>query len=136
DADSSVTGLVPELRGSGYDGCSVRDVLTMTTGVDWVEDHRDPASAVSRLLATFSSGSGGSRDLLSRVPPGSPPGTRFAYNTADSQVLDWVRESATGVLFPEALERLWTALGCERDAFVAMDSPDGVAMAGGGLAAC
>ena len=136
DVDSSVADLVPALQGSGYDGCTVRDVLTMTTGVDWVEDHRDPGSAVSRLLATFSTGSGGSRDLLTRIAPGVAPGTRFVYNTADSQVLDWVRESATGVPFPEALEGLWAALGCERDAFVAMDAPDGVAMAGGGLAAC
>src|SRR6478752_4423457 len=75
DADSSVADLVPDLEGSGYDGCSLRDVLTMTTGVDWVEDHRDPGSAASRLLATFSAGSGGSRDLLTRVPPAAPPGT-------------------------------------------------------------
>ncbi len=133
--DALVADVVPDLKGTGYDGCTVRDVLTMTTGVDWVEDHRDPQSAASRLLATFSAGQGGSRALLTQVRPGVAPGTRFEYNTADSQVLDWVRESATGVPFPAALEAFWAAVGAETDAFVALDAPDGVAMAGGGVAA-
>jgi CubicO group peptidase (beta-lactamase class C family) len=134
--DSPVADLVPDLKGSGYDGCTVGDVLTMTTGVDWVEDHRDPDSQASRLLAAFGSATGRSRQLLTEVPPGVPPGTRWAYNTGDSQVLDWLREAATGVPFRRALETLWAALGCECDAFVALDAPDGVALAGGGLAAC
>lgn len=136
DLDSGVAELVPELKGSGYDGCVLRDLLTMTTGVDWVEDHRDATSRASRLLATFGSSSGGSRALLKEVRPGAPPGSRFVYNTADSQVLDWMREAATGVAYPDAAGALWAALGCEQDAFVALDAPDGVAMAGGGLAAC
>ena len=45
----AVTGHVPELAGTGYDGTTVVDLLTMTTGVDWVEDHRDPDSLASRL---------------------------------------------------------------------------------------
>jgi CubicO group peptidase (beta-lactamase class C family) len=69
------------------------------------------------------------------VRPDVPPGTRYAYNTADSQVLDWIRESATGVPFAAALADLWAVLGCETEAFVALDAPEGVAMAGGGLAA-
>ncbi|MDX6323826.1 MAG: hypothetical protein QOK15_180 [Nocardioidaceae bacterium] len=134
--DSGVAELVPALKGSGYAGCTLRDLLTMTTGVDWVEDHRDPTSKASRLLATFGAASGDSRRLLTEVGAAVPPGTRFVYNTADSQVLDWLREAATGVAYPDALEALWASLGCERDAFVALDAPGGVAMAGGGLAAC
>ena len=64
-----------------------------------------------------------------------PPGTRWEYNTADSQVLDWVRERATGTTYAEALTELWGDLGCVRDAVVGVDA-DGVALAGGGLAAC
>ncbi|MEZ5091729.1 serine hydrolase domain-containing protein [Nocardioides sp.] len=128
-----VTAHVPELAGSGYDGTTVLDVLTMTTGVAWVEDHRDPASLASRLLACFAEG-GDSRALLREVRPDVPPGTRFAYNTADSQVLDWVRERATGRGYVDDAARLWRDLGCTRDAVVAVDG-HGVAMAGGGLAA-
>jgi CubicO group peptidase (beta-lactamase class C family) len=129
----AVPGHVPELAGSGYDGTTVVDLLTMTTGVDWVEDHRDPDSLASRLVGCFATRSD-SRALLHEVRPGVPAGTRFAYCTADSQVLDWVRERATGRSYADDVARLWEALGCTRDAYVAVDGT-GVALAGGGLAA-
>jgi CubicO group peptidase (beta-lactamase class C family) len=131
--EDRTTGHVPELEGTGYDGTTVRDLLTMTTGVDWVEDHRDPDSLASQLLGRFADG-GSSRALLAAVRPGVRPGTRWSYCTADSQVLDWVRERATGLAYAEAAADLWAALGCARDAVVAVDG-DGVALAGGGLAA-
>lgn len=132
--DDPVTRHVPELTGSGYAGCTLEHVLTMTTGTAWVEDHRDPAGPASRLLACFADG-GRSRALLAGVPAQHPPGTRWEYSTADSQVLDWVRERATGVAYAEALQELWATLGCVRDAAVGVDA-EGVALAGGGLAAC
>ena len=128
-----VTAHVGELTGTGYDGTCVRDLLTMTTGVDWVEDHRDPGSLASRLLGCFDIGSD-SRALLDSVRPGVDPGTRYAYSTADSQVLDWVRERATGLSYADDVARLWSDLGCTHDAVVAVDG-SGVALAGGGLAA-
>ncbi len=132
--EDRVVDHIPELGDSGYGGCGVGDLLTMTTGVDWVEDHRDPESPASRLVRCFAGDGGGSRELLCQVAPGAPPGTRFEYCTADSQVLDWVRERATGSRFGDALAALWSALGCESDAVVATDA-EGVALAGGGLAA-
>src|SRR6185312_2751465 len=45
-----------------------------------------------------------------------------------------VRERATGVAFPDALAELWRDLGCTEDAVMAVDG-DGVALAGGGVAA-
>ncbi len=131
--DDEVRAHVPELRGTGYDGTRVADVLTMTTGVDWVEDHRDPDSLASALLGCFAEG-GDSRALLGRVRPGVAPGTRWSYCTADSQVLDWVRERATGRSFVEDLALMWADLGCTDDAVVGVDG-HGVALAGGALAA-
>jgi CubicO group peptidase (beta-lactamase class C family) len=128
-----VTAHVPELTRTGYDGATVLDVVTMTSGVDWVEDHRDPESLASRLLDSFAV-AGDSRALLRRVGPGEPPASRFSYCTADSQVLDWVRERATGLSYADDLALLWQALGCRHDAYVAVDGT-GVALAGGGLAA-
>ena len=79
-------------RGLRLRGCTVEHVLTMTTGTDWVEDHRDPTSPATRLLGCFA----GAVATPARCSPRSGrrdrPGTRWEYNTADSQVLDWVRE--------------------------------------------
>jgi CubicO group peptidase (beta-lactamase class C family) len=132
--DDRILDHVPELADSGYAPCTVRDVLTMTSGVDWVEDHRDPTSLASRLVSCFGPGEGDSRALLCQVGPRCAPGTRWEYCTADSQVLDWARERATGAPYDEALGELWRALGCTSEAFVGADAA-GVPMAGGSLAA-
>ena len=128
-----VTDHVPELAGSGYDACTVTDVITMTTGLDWTEDHRDPDGPAARLVGAFRTG-GSTRTLLAQTRPKHRPGTQWEYCTADSQVLDWVRERATGVPFADAVGRLWADLGCADEAVVGVDG-DGVAMAGGGVAA-
>lgn len=137
--DDLVVDHVPELAGSGYAHCSVGDVAGMVSGVAWREDYRSPDSPAQQLLRTFAAGAGGSRDLLTRIGPEDPPGTRYAYCTADSQVLDWVRERADGTTYAEAMADWWRLLGCEADAIVGLDGPPeagGVGLAGGALVAC
>ncbi len=128
----TVADLVPELAGSGYAAVPIRELTSMTSGVDWVEDHRDPAGPATRLLNAFTERHS-SRELLREVGSRCPPGTRYEYNTADSQVLDWARERATGVPFADAARKLLGDLGSNQPIAVAVDG-DGVALAGGGLA--
>jgi CubicO group peptidase (beta-lactamase class C family) len=137
DIDAHVCDYVPELLGSGYDGVTVRQVLTMTSGVDWAEDYRDPMSPASQLLGRWREGRGGVRDLLGAIPGGHPPGSRYAYCSPDSMVLEWVRERATGQPFADALGDLWRLVGAEQPGVVGMDAPadqGGVAMAAAALA--
>jgi len=137
DLDAPVRDLVPELATSGYRDVTVRQVLTMTTGVGWVEDYHDPDSAASRMIGRWRQGIGGIRELIADIPAGDPPGTRYAYCSPDSMVLDWVRERATGQAFPEALADVWRTIGAERPAVVGLDGPTedgGVAMAAAALA--
>jgi CubicO group peptidase (beta-lactamase class C family) len=133
-----VTDLVPEVGDSGYRGVSLRQLLTMTSGVGWREDYRDPDSQASRLLRRWRDGAGGLREFLLEIPPGDAPGSRYAYCTPDSLALDWARERATGEPFPVATARLWSVLEAERPAVVGLDRPadqGGTAMAGASLAA-
>ncbi|MGA8246530.1 MAG: serine hydrolase domain-containing protein, partial [Nocardioides sp.] len=111
DIDSAVVEHVPELDGGGYRQVTVRQLLTMTSGVGWTEDYHDPDSAASRLVARWREGAGGIRERLASIPPGEPPGTRYTYCSPDSMVLDWVRERATGQSFPEALREVWSVVG-------------------------
>jgi CubicO group peptidase (beta-lactamase class C family) len=138
DIDASVSHYVPELTGSGYDAVTVRQVLTMTSGVGWREDYHDPASSASRMLALWRGGHGGLRQHVTTIVAEDPPGSRYAYCSPDSLVLDWVRERATDQTFAEALGELWRIIGAERPAIVGLDAPEtagGVAMAAGALAA-
>jgi CubicO group peptidase (beta-lactamase class C family) len=136
--DTAVIGLVPELAGSGYAEVTLRQLLTMTSGTGWREDYRDPAGPAATLISRWRAGVGGMRDELLAIPPGDPPGSRYAYCTPDSLVLDWARERATGQTFQAAMGTLWAAIEAERPAVVGLDQPEdhgGVAMAGGALAA-
>jgi CubicO group peptidase (beta-lactamase class C family) len=138
DLDTPVTALVPELRASGYAGVSLRQLLTMTSGVGWREDYHDPASPASRLLRRWHEGAGGLRESLLDMAPGDPPGSRYAYCTPDSLALDWARERATGQTFAAALNGLWPVIEAEHPALVGLDrsaEQGGIAMAGGSLAA-
>ncbi|HYA36360.1 MAG TPA: serine hydrolase, partial [Candidatus Binataceae bacterium] len=50
--DDPITKYIPELKGSGYDGVQIKDVLQMSTGVKFVEEYKDtPESDVSRMWA-------------------------------------------------------------------------------------
>jgi CubicO group peptidase (beta-lactamase class C family) len=137
DLSSGVVDLVPELGRSGYRNVTVRQLLTMTSGVGWVEDYRDPDSLASRTMSRWREGVGGVRTQLLDVPEGDEPGSRYAYCSADSLVLDWVREVATGEPFAEAFAPVWGAVGAERPAVVGLDGPSsdgGIAMAAAALA--
>jgi len=117
---------------------SLRQLLTMTSGVGWREDYHDPASPASWLLRRWHEGDGGLRESLLDMPPGDPPGSRYAYCTPDSLALDWARERATGETFAAALAGLWSAIEAEHPALIGLDRPaehGGIAMAGGSLAA-
>ncbi len=134
DLATPVSAYVPELARSGYGDVPVFDVLRMTSGVDWIEDHRDPDGPASRLVRCSFTGAGSMRDQLREVGRRCGPGERWEYSTADSQVLDWVRERASGQAFAEALAGLFDDLGCTGPTTIAADG-EAVALAGGGVAA-
>ena len=117
--EDAVTQHVPELAGSGYAGCTVEHVLTMTTGTDWVEDHRDPTGPATRLISCFV---GERRQLARRCSPRSRRWTRPAPGGSTAPP---TRRCSTGCAsarpartYAEALTELWRVLGCVRDAVV------------------
>ncbi|MEO8922782.1 MAG: serine hydrolase domain-containing protein, partial [Caldimonas sp.] len=44
--DDKVSDYIPQMKGSAYDDVSIRQLLTMTSGVRWNEDYADPNSDV------------------------------------------------------------------------------------------
>ncbi|HEY8049487.1 MAG TPA: serine hydrolase domain-containing protein, partial [Ramlibacter sp.] len=47
--DDKVSRYIPEMKGSAYDDVSIRQLLTMTSGVKWNEDYADPKSDVAQF---------------------------------------------------------------------------------------
>ncbi len=132
-----VTKYVPSLRGSAYDGVSVRDVLMMSSGVRWRETYTDPTSDRRRLLeAQISLTSGSAMAVMRSLPRSAEPGTRNTYNTGETQVVAEVVRHAVGKPLATYLsERIWSRYGMEREATWWLESPDGVEIGGSGFSA-
>lgn len=132
-----VSLYVPELKGSGYQDASVRDLLMMASGVAWSEAYSDPNSDRRRLLeAQMSQKPGAALEVMRKLPRVAEPGTVANYNTGETQVLAQVLRNATGRSLSEYLsERIWSRLGMEADAYWWLDSPNGVEIGGSGISA-
>ena len=133
----SVTRYVPSLRGSAYEGVSVRDVLMMSSGVRWDETYTDPRSDRRRLLeAQISQVPGSAMAVMRSLPRAAAPGTVNNYNTGETQVAEEIVRSAVGQPLATYLsERIWSKFGMEADANWWLDSSDGHEIGGSGFSA-
>ncbi len=79
DLDVQVAEVVPELRGTAYDGVTLRQVLTMTSGVAFNEDYLDFWSDINRMGRTLALGQRMDGFAASLKDRAAEPGTRFHY---------------------------------------------------------
>jgi CubicO group peptidase (beta-lactamase class C family) len=113
-----VTLYIPELKGSAYEGVSVRQMLTMSSGVKWNEDYVDPNSDVAQAgLKKLEPGVDPMVSYLRKLPRANPPGTKFNYNTGETDLVGILIAKAVGEpLAQYASEKIWRPYGMERDA--------------------
>ncbi len=141
DPAAPIAALVPELASSGFADATVRQVLDMTTALDFSEEYTDPNSGIGAFsmalgLTPRPAGYSGPTDLYSFLPTIAKAGThgeKFTYRTCNTEVLGWIITRIEGKRLSEVLsERIWQPLGMEGDADFLIDST-GMAFAGGGL---
>jgi len=126
-----VDKYVTSLKGSGYEGVAIKNVLQMSSGVRFNEDYGDLKSDIVRLVAAFTSGS--VNEFVATLPNELEPGTFNRYVSADTQVLAMVLQAATGKSLTDyGEEKLWSRLGTEFDAYWLTDTK-GMEMSFGGL---
>ncbi|MFA7541620.1 MAG: serine hydrolase domain-containing protein [Lysobacterales bacterium] len=135
--DDLLVRYLPELEGSAYDQVSVRQLLTMTSGVRWNEDYTDPQSDVAQMyLGRCVDGQAHALAYLRTLPRAHPPGTRWTYNTAETDLLGLVVERATGQRLAHYLSQtIWQPYGMAADAYWIRDECDGSNTGGSGLSA-
>jgi CubicO group peptidase (beta-lactamase class C family) len=130
--DDPVSDHLPQLAASAYAGVTVRHLLTMSSGVAWLEDYADLTSHVnqySRLLAAKKPG--GVLELLRTLSSAHPPGTAWSYNTGDTYLLGAVLTAATRTTLADYMGRkIWQPCGMEFDGFYTLDSEGGQEIAG------
>lgn len=127
--DTAISDYLPELRGGGYEGVTIRQVMQMRSGVDYEEryDFANPGTAASNHIAALVRNTARFTDVARTLPRLHPPGEVFQYKTIDTAVLGWLVERATqGSVAAYTEHCLWEPLGAEADAYYIMDGAPGV----------
>jgi len=121
---------VPELRGTAWDGTTLRNLLEMESGVHWDEGtpvlivNTQVEQWVQMALDLFSDGQLGQtrNEFLASLPRVAPQGTKFSYNSGNTQLLAWVLEKVYGKPFNKVItQKLWKPMGMAGDAMVMTD---------------
>ncbi len=94
--DDPVTRYITDLRGSAYDEVTVRQLLTMTSGVKWNEDYTDMNSDVARMYAEPPApGMDMTVSYVRKLPREAPPGAKWVYKTSETNLVGVLVMAAT-----------------------------------------
>jgi CubicO group peptidase (beta-lactamase class C family) len=115
--EDPVTRYIPQLKGSAYEGVSVRELITMTSGVKWNEDYTDLNSDVAKVgLSIIEPGVNPVVSYMRRLPREAPPGSKFVYKTGETDLAGILLSNAVGEPLAQYLsEKIWKPYGMESD---------------------
>ncbi|HVA76797.1 MAG TPA: serine hydrolase [Candidatus Binataceae bacterium] len=116
--DDPITEYLPELKGSGYDGVPINDILEMSSGVKFSEEYGIDSSDVMIMWdKTMTEQSQTFAEYASSLGRSEKPGSKFVYRSVDTAVLAMLVKRVTGKPLAQMLsERIWQPLGMEQDA--------------------
>ncbi len=130
DENKQAHEYVTELKNSAFGNATIRQILDMTTALQYSEDYADPNSEVWK----FSSAG----NPLPK-PAGYEGPTNyfeaFGYKTVNTDAMGWIISRLTGKSIPQLLsDKIWKPLGTHFDGYYQIDGA-GIAFAGGGFSA-
>ncbi|GHD49494.1 hypothetical protein SAMN05216429_11239 [Marinobacter persicus] len=143
DDTAQVSAIVPELVDSAFGSATVRQVMDMTTALDYSEDYADPEADIWLYSKAASplpkpegyEGPNGYFEYLQTVKQDGVHGEAFGYRTINTDALGWIISRVTDKSVAQLLsERLWSQMGAEQDGYMTVDAK-GTPFAGGGLSA-
>lgn len=117
--DEPVTRYIPDLAGSAYDGVTIAQLLTMTSGVKWNEDYTDPKSDVVRMFSTPApAGVDPTVAYMRTLPREAAPGSKWVYKTGETNLIGVLVGNAIKKPLANYLtEKVWQRYGMSSDAF-------------------
>ncbi len=116
--DDKVTDYIEGLEGSEYENVSIRQLLTMTSGVQWNEDYTDPQSDVALFNEhKAEAGTDVTVSYMRSLPREAPAGARWVYKTGETNLIGVLVSEATGKSVSDYLsEKIWAPFGMEQAA--------------------
>ncbi len=116
--DDKVSEYIPQMKGSAYDDVSIRQLLTMTSGVRWNEDYADPNADVARFNNHQpEEGIDALVSYMRRLPREVEAGTRWHYSTGETNLVGVLVGNAIKRPLADYLsEKIWAPAGMEQKA--------------------
>lgn len=113
--EDKVSQYIPGLKGSAYDDVTIRQLLTMSSGVKWNEDYEDPNADVAKFNnAEPQNGLDATVSYMRKLPRAHPPGEVWHYNTGETNLIGVLVSSATKKPLAQYLqEKVWQPAGME-----------------------
>ena len=116
--DEMVSDYVPDLKGSVYDTVTIKQLMTMTSGVKWNENYADPKSDVAMFNAhKAEEGVDVTVSYMRQLTREAAPGTKWVYKTGETNLIGVLVSSATKKNLSDYLsEKIWKPFGMQQDA--------------------
>lgn len=119
--DDKVMKYIPEYNRGRQKDITIRNLLTMSAGMDWDE-------AYASLFSVTTHGYYGNDlyKLIMGLDIVDTPGVQYSYRSGETQLLSFVLEAATGETISKYAEKkLWQPMMAGQDAFWLLDKKDG-----------
>lgn len=121
--EDPVAKYVPEFDREGTNTIKIRDLLTMSGGLDWTESYYNIFGRTANIYY-----GNDVKKVIQDLRLVRKPGTEFYYASNETQILGWIIENAYGRPLPELFsEKIWSRIGAEHDALWSLDKKGGVA---------
>ncbi|RUT79424.1 serine hydrolase domain-containing protein [Ancylomarina longa] len=119
--DDRIGKYIPEFSGDNRGKISIRNLLTMSSGLDWDEAYSSPFSITTKAYYGKKL-----REVATQQHLAEKPGARFHYQSGNTQLLSFIVEAATGETISKyAEEKLWKPLQATQTALWSVDKKDG-----------
>ena len=119
--DQPAALFYPPFATGNREQITIKDVLTMSAGLDWDEAYSTPFSITTKAYYGENI-----EPLIANMKPVEKSGVRFRYQSGVTELLSFIVANAAGTTLSEyASEKLWTPIGAEHDALWSLDRENG-----------
>ncbi len=117
-----VAKYVPEYDTETNRKLRIKDVLTMSSGLNWHEAYANPWSKTTKAYYGRKL-----EKMILKLKVKSEPGKYFHYFSGDTELLAIILRNATGMSLADyASEKLWKKIGAKHDALWSLDHEGGI----------
>lgn len=124
-----IDDYLPELKGSGWEGVAVLDVLDMASGIDCLQTiagvYDDPETCYYQYEAALgwlpptAATSDDIHAWVAALESRRPAGEAYEYSSVNTFVLRWLIERVTDMPYASVIEtEIWQRMGAESDALI------------------